>query len=170
MGLEIKDDFLPRDEWTVIKDALCGDNFPWYWTDEVLNKDREDLHPILCEKEYNFQFFHEMYSNNHVNSQQLYILSPILNALNIRALVRVKANLNTRTEQIVRHGMHTDYDYDCTTAIYYVNSNDGYTEFESGEKVQSIENRLVIFPTQTLHSGTTCTDTKKRVIVNFNYF
>jgi hypothetical protein len=165
MGLEIKDNFLPPDEWRKIKDVLCGNSFPWYWADEVLDKD-----PVICEKKYNFQFFHQMYSDNQVNSEHLYTLSPILNALSIKALIRVKANLNPSTEQIVKHGMHTDFEFDCTTAIYYVNSNDGYTEFEDGEKVKSIENRLVIFPTPTLHSGTTCTDTKKRVIVNFNYF
>ena len=57
-----------------------------------------------------------------------------------------------------------------TTAIYYVNTNDGYTEFENGERVDSVENRLVIFDATMKHTGTTSTDTKFRSVINFNYY
>ena len=56
------------------------------------------------------------------------------------------------------------------TAIYYVNSNDGYTLFEDGTKVESVGNRLVRFPTNIKHTGTTCTDANRRVLINFNWF
>ncbi len=168
---EIYDDFLSKEQWEPIRDLICGDNFPWYWTEHVLNEDREDEHPILCDPMNNFQFFHEMYHHNLSTSNQLFNLSPILDGLNLRSLVRVKANLNVRTEEIVRHGFHTDFDYDgCTTSIFYCNTNDGYTEFEDGTKVESVENRLITFPTQMMHSGTTCTNSKSRIIININYF
>ena len=84
--------------------------------------------------------------------------------------MRVKANMNMRTPEIIEHGFHTDGTSSCTAAIYYVNTNDGYTAFEDGTKVESIANRLVVFNTQTKHTGTTCTNAKFRCVINFNYY
>ena len=56
------------------------------------------------------------------------------------------------------------------TAIYYVNSNNGYTEFEDGTKVDSVRNRLVTFPSSMKHRGVSQTDTRTRMVINFNWF
>ena len=37
-------------------------------------------------------------------------------------------------------------------------------------KIESIENRLLIFDASVPHHSTTCTDDKCRVNVNFNFF
>ena len=59
---------------------------------------------------------------------------------------------------------------DYKVSIFYVNSNDGYTEFEDGTRIESVENRLVTFPANMLHTGTTCTNKPFRIVINFNYF
>ena len=41
--------------------------------------------------------------------------------------------------------------------------------FKEGGKVESIENRLILFDSQTQHAGTSCTDKRKRVVLNINY-
>ena len=51
-----------------------------------------------------------------------------------------------------------------------MNSNDGYTLFEDGTKVESVANRLVRFPASIKHTGTTCTNANRRVLINFNWF
>ena len=38
------------------------------------------------------------------------------------------------------------------------------------KKVESKENRIVIFDSQMKHKGTNTTDKKKRVLLNINYF
>ena len=55
------------------------------------------------------------------------------------------------------------------TGIFYLNSNNGSTVFKSGEEVQSQANRLVLFDSQLEHSGTSCTDERRRVVLNINY-
>ena len=52
------------------------------------------------------------------------------------------------------------------------NSNKGQNvvKFENGEKIESVENRLVIFDSTIKHTGTTSTDTKFRSVINFNYY
>ena len=57
-----------------------------------------------------------------------------------------------------------------TVSIFYVNTNDGFTVFEDGTKVESVANRMLTFPTNMKHSGTACTDQKYRIIINFNYY
>ena len=57
-----------------------------------------------------------------------------------------------------------------STSIFYVNTNNGYTKFEDGTKVESVANRMVTFPANMKHTGTSCTDEKIRVVINFNYF
>ena len=47
--------------------------------------------------------------------------------------------------------------------------NNGYSEFEDGTKVESVANRMVTFPANVKHTGTSCTDEKTRVVINFNY-
>ena len=99
-----------------------------------------------------------------------YIL-PILRKLDAKAIYSVKANCNVRTQNIVRHGFHVDVptNYDSKTAILYINTNNGYTEFENGERVESVANRLVLFDSELKHTGTTCTDQQRRVVLNLNY-
>ena len=68
-------------------------------------------------------------------------------------------------------GWHIDFidDPPITTAILYLNSNNGWTEFKKGGKVKSVENRIVIFDSNLEHQGVTCTDELQRVVLNFNY-
>jgi hypothetical protein len=51
----------------------------------------------------------------------------------------------------------------------YINDNNGYTEFDTGEKVKSVQNRVVIFKNGLLHQGVSCTDVAKRLVLNINY-
>ena len=41
--------------------------------------------------------------------------------------------------------------------------------FQNGSVVESLENRLLIFNSNLMHSGTTCTNENVRCVINFNY-
>ena len=91
--------------------------------------------------------------------------------------MRIKANLLVKTPNIIVHEFHVDLNdlseeksKQVTTSIFYVNTNNGYTEFEDGAKVESVANRLVTFSSNMKHRGTSCTDEKTRIVINFNYF
>ena len=56
------------------------------------------------------------------------------------------------------------------TAVFYINTNNGYTEFKNGVKVHSVANRVCIFDSNLEHRGTTHSEGgHQRVVVNFNY-
>lgn len=60
---------------------------------------------------------------------------------------------------------------DWKTAIFYINTNNGYTKFNIKKKiVKSKANRLVKFPAKIKHTGTTCTDKDERIVLNINYY
>ena len=94
------------------------------------------------------------------------------------SILRIKSNLQLKTTEIETSPFHTDYkseddgnEYDrLKTSIFYINSNDGYTEFKDGTKIESIANRLITFPHHMKHRGTTCTNKPFRLVINFNYF
>ena len=51
-----------------------------------------------------------------------------------------------------------------------MNTNNGYTIFEeSGQKIESVENRLVTFPSHLKHAAIESTDLP-RIVMNFNYY
>ena len=56
-----------------------------------------------------------------------------------------------------------------TTSILYINTNNGWTVIKGYGKVESVANRMVIFDSNLQHSGVTCTDKNRRVVINFNY-
>ena len=95
------------------------------------------------------------------------------------AVHRIKANLELYTgDTAFKSDYHVDWKNphtkkgckNMTVGIYYVNGNNGYTEFEDGTKVESVENRFVSFAGDLIHRGVSQTDTKERVVINFNYF
>ena len=97
-------------------------------------------------------------------------LLPILEKLNIKSLIRVKANLYPYSgETLHEHEMHIDYDFPHYSAILSLNTCDGYTKLEDGTKVESIANRMLIFDGNQKHCSTTTTSKFARINININY-
>ena len=167
------DNFLEKQTFQEMKNHMFGLNFNWFYNNSIDFAD--DLNK--------FQFTHTFYRENvGVNSEDYSILSSIIAKLNIKNTIRIKANLLTKTFDIVKNKLHVDvYNQlmkhinenepflNYKTAIFYMNTNNGYTEFEDGSIVESVENRMVIFPSEISHRGTSCTDENVRVVINFNY-
>lgn len=158
LDIKIIKDCLSKQDFTNIKNTLFSDYFPWY-----LNVG------VNTPKDNYSQFTHTFYNHYKQNSNLIDILKPIIDILNPLALIRIKANLLIKTEKIIEHGLHIDQQYKSTTAIFYLNTNNGYTKFENAKKIFSEENKLVIFNNFLKHTGTSCTDKNQRIVINFNY-
>lgn len=116
-----------------------------------------------------FQFVHGMYRNSSHTSEYFDTLKPLIRKLKPQEILRIKVNLNTRTEKIIEGKLHVDTNTDHKVGIFYLNTNNGYTLFTNGKKVDSVKNRMVLFDGSLLHTGTNCTDKQRRVVINFNY-
>jgi hypothetical protein len=64
-----------------------------------------------------------------------------------------------------------DKHFECKTAIYYVNTNNGYTLIDSKKriKVGCEANKILIFNSNIEHAMVSQTDTSRRVVINLNY-
>ena len=158
------DNFLDKQSFQNLQNIMFKGNFCWNYNDAIDYSDEEG------EK---FQFTHTFYNSSGPSSQYNIILSNILNKIKPKEIFQIKANLLIKTPEIEVNSFHNDIDdlgiLPWTTSILYMNTNNGYTEFQNGAIVESKENRMVVFPAEMKHRGTSCTDKKIRVVINFNY-
>jgi hypothetical protein len=171
--INVIDNFLPYIDNEILGRALTDQQVTWVGSNAVYDDD--PLSP-RCDPKYNFQLCHvflESKSQVMINKNTFHLLDTLVKKINATEWVRIKLNLTPCNSQIIEHGFHIDHNSprpDSWTAIYYVNSNDGYTLFEDGTKIESIRNRFVIFPSKLRHSGTNCTDVYARLVLNLNFF
>lgn len=170
--IKVIDDFLSEEDFEGLEQIFCF-GIPWEFC-EVISHGR-----LTCNPKYNFQYVHPVFHEQKLLSSFYDNAIPFFNKIEARALLRVKVNSICREEEIVVHGFHTDMEYPkehstgldgMKTAILYLNTNNGFTCFEDGTKVESIANRCVMFPAHFKHSGSTCTDVHRRVALNVVYF
>ena len=137
--MKVIDNFLSPYHFKELQSFLMSDHFPWYYN-PIVDYDNH-LFDIFDLDSY--QFVHDFSLSDKV--------------------------LNPRTSEVITRKFHVDTNEKCKTAILYLNTSDGYTEFEDGSRVDSRANRMVIFDSKLEHQGVTSTDQKARVVINFNY-
>tara|TARA_B100001250_G_scaffold211640_1_gene181602 strand:- start:56 stop:781 length:726 start_codon:yes stop_codon:yes gene_type:complete len=167
--IKVYDDFLSEKDLNFILDSLVGpfsEKFPWAYSGRIV-----PIENCICDDLDDYQFVHTFYWGNKPQSDHYDLIDPLIKKIpNLASLVKVKANLNPRHPKVFTHGFHIDMNFKCTTGIYYLNTNNGYTEFEDGTKIESVRNRFISFPSDINHTGSTCNDKRMRLLINFNYF
>ena len=164
----IIDNFVDQDSFQMLQKTMFDLSFHWSYNSVIDYEDDKDK----------FQFTHNFYDQKTGGSSSIFyndrFFNNILKKVGSKEIFRIKANLLTKTPEIVPNRFHTDIQGNWgvipyITSILYMNTNNGYTEFEDGTKVESVANRFISFPMDMKHRGTSCTDEKIRVVINFNY-
>ncbi len=179
--IRVIDNFLPQDCFDSMWEFISSKDF--IWNKGLIISSKETPFFDVCDEKYNFQFYHEFYGYNEALSD---VFKPIVvpfievicgvgkvnhNMDPVRSLIRAKINFNPCADKIIEHSLHTDVSHlGSTTAVFYFNTNNGYTMFEDGTKIESVANRFIMFPCHLKHTGTTCTDQQGRYVMNINYF
>ena len=161
----IKDNYLDKEDYDKINNMISGREFPWYFSDTVIHSD--DKPNINCFFWYHI-FFRER--GGGATTPFFKILIPILKKLEIKALIRIKANLYSNQGKIIEHGNHVDYPFKHKSALFFLNTCNGFTTLGDNTKIMSVANRMLFFDASIPHHSSTCTDTKVRININFNYF
>jgi hypothetical protein len=153
--------FLPKENFIQLCQLITDKDFPW----RVRNRMTPD--------DNNFYFTYSFYNNFYHNSEHYFShIIPILNQLNCKAPIQIRSNM-VINKLFKKSGWHIDYPYSSTTAILYLNTCDGGTEFKINNEIKFVnaeENKIVIFPSNIEHRGCTSKDSDRRYIINFNYF
>ena len=186
-SIKVIDNFLDKKVFKKLQTFLLGDEFAWFYNkkkvDYIKNPffrtedaGRSPITPIKgYEADDTHQFTHSFFQKQMNWSNASINIAPLLDKINPRVWIKVKGNLSSINSNPLVGGWHCDKDTDgkawtdTTTAIFFINTNNGYTMFENGKKVPSVENTLVTFPNNILHTGVSQTDTKVKVTLNLNY-
>jgi hypothetical protein len=160
---KVIDNFLPKENFLIIKETLLKNNFPWYYYPNISNKNK-------ISREHLFYMMHLIYERDLSSNFYYLIRDNLLNFINIKALIRVKANLNPNQNIKKLNEPHTDYNFSHKGAIYSINTCNGGTILQDGTKIDSVENRILFFDPSLEHDVEFCTDQKVRVNININYF
>ena len=163
MKYKIIDNALPQEQFNLIKENILNSYFPWNLTTVITNENE------VLPTHASFYFTH-MFWEGFSPEPQSQMFAPLLDLMDCHALMRIKANCYPSTPEKIVHDNHVDYPFPHKGAIFYLNTNNGLTILEDKVEVKSIENRLLLFDSSKMHTSTTCTDTKCRINVNFNFF
>ena len=165
--IQVFDNFLSQQELEEFTSFVYEVDFPWYRQKSIVDVERQDNYPPMLT--------HVVYDEDVPRSEAYdYVSNIFASKLKVFAWARIKFNLMLRDSKLEEHGYHIDLknapvsDYS-KTALFYLNTNNGYTKFDTGEVISSIANRLVVFPSSIAHTGTSTTDSKDRVVLNMNY-
>tara|TARA_R100000329_G_scaffold61059_1_gene54581 strand:+ start:1957 stop:2445 length:489 start_codon:yes stop_codon:yes gene_type:complete len=115
-------------------------------------------------------YFTHIFFNNEITSKYYDLLKPLVwDILKVKALIRIKLNVYPRTDTLLHHGSHVDYDFKHKGLLLSLNTCDGGTRI--GKKfIPSVANQALFFNAGVTHNSTTCTDQQTRININFNYF
>ena len=166
----IYDNYLSKTSFSKLKNFMTSTKVPWEYNNHKVGKD---------ETNDSFQFVHcfyrplrPQYGTLGKIDPSMPIIHPLINKLKASLIIKIKANLTPRTSVPEITDFHTDFSpiLGNSTGIFYINTNNGYTEFEDGTIVESVANRAVFFKGSERHRGVSCTDEKIRVVINLNFF
>ena len=172
--ITVQDNFLDKDYFRYLKSLVFSPEFTWNMSviigplPENNSFIKNDHQP-----EDDLQFIHVAYADHNILSDFYNRLGPMFRDMQLYNCMKIKINMLPRQEKIIEHGMHVDYPeapLGNLTSVFYFNTNNGYTKFATGEKVESVENRLVTFPVHIPHTGSTNTcDARGRCVMNINW-
>jgi len=110
-----------------------------------------------------------IFQEGRIYSENYKLFDALWTMLNIKKLLRIKANCYPSKETLVEHAPHVDFPYNHSGAILYLNTCDGYTKLHDGAIVESVRNRILLFNAGLKHQSTNCTNSKARFNINFNF-
>ena len=178
--LELKN-YLDEKDFKNIQQNLMSKSFPWYYserqTDMSLVKEAKLLKGPKKEEytdDKDSFFCHPIYVNGVPQTSCFELITPLIRKINPISVVSIKANLTINKDRVYKSGWHTDYHGNSylnhKTAIFYINSNNGYTELKNNVIINSEQNKLVVFKANTLHRACSQTDVDTRIVININFF
>mgnify|MGYP001165282724 CR=1 FL=1 len=185
-SLKVYNNFLDQSDYDRLYENLYIQDFPWYYVStQSYPEDTGDIFDThLTHVVYEKALEHSSNFREIFDSLVEKTTHCVYGAFLPDRILRVKCNLLLAQHEQTMSAWHTDYSADDialpyfnspltqgkgTTAIYYLNTNNGYTEFKEDGKISSEENKLIIFDTKKEHRAVRQTDTKSRIVVNINF-
>lgn len=164
---KVIDDFLDKETYAGFSNYLKSEDVPWY-----LRK----IDTTMGNTKNKNGFFSFCFYNDHAPNHDAFyqFMPPFIDKLKAESLIQIRANLTFRDIDSRESAFHNDYLYDkATTGIFYLTTCNAKTVLDLpdvNKSIQSVENRMLLFPTKIKHNVIYQTDVHRRYVVNFNFF
>jgi hypothetical protein len=159
--IKIIDNFFEQTTFDNLVTTISSNNFTWFYLPCIGDlEDRSDV-----------GFVHTIYNGYCPTSPFAdCIMEPLVAAVKPKAIIRCRIGCYLKGEKIIHHAWHTDETFSHNAFMLYLNTNDGYTSFKDGTKINCVANRAVFFDPYVLHRSSNCTDQERRLTLTMNYF
>ena len=153
-----KTNFLKYPTFKELQKIVTAKDFPWYYIESRGEPEQ-----------YNNLLYYDHEFSKVVTPKLKRILGTI--CLQLGAIAVLRINVNSTPRNAPEQTWHTDWvlSTPSKTCVFYLNDNDGYTEFKDS-KVNSVANTAVVFDTNIEHRGVPPTNVDRRLVLNINYF
>jgi hypothetical protein len=154
-----------------LEEIFCSNLFPWYYSTSItMQGSKEDPYPG----------FSHMVMPSFAESSYCLLLTTILYiaadkaAIKVSEIERIRLGMFTNTNMSSIHLPHIDSPTDHLVMLYYVVDSDGPTYFydSDGTIIKSVEPKkgtVVFFRGDILHSSSSPTTSKRRIVINYNF-
>lgn len=188
--IKVLDDFLPKEYVDNLENLFlyhkegCVSEINWHYNGWTV--DQTDFYYNEMKNNKNlkdtFQFTHNFFSNNKIQSTHFKKIIKILEDSKIKysQIERIKANFTTNINKFKKSDLivpHTDTNDEqkgvYVSMVYYVHNTDGDTLFFSNDrkklikKISPKKGRAVIFFSDQVHSFQNPIKSDKRIVINF---
>ena len=174
LDIRVKDNFLSERDFIFLKEIFFHNNTTWkpQWSIadplEVSNGVNYDDWYLTHTVYYEYEILSSAF--NDIKEK---LITPIakLEGINFSQSTRIKANFYPHTQAVKEHKPHRDAHTGnrLRGALFSFNTCDGYTGFADGTKVESVENRLILFDSLEEHFSTSTSNAQARINLNINY-
>ena len=171
MNYKILDNALNENSFQDLQKHFFSSDMNWYYNNTTIDNEVDE----------SYYFSHWMYKEHQIKSNMFESVYNLFNPiLDLRSIFSIRANLTLKRTDELSTSWHTDVEpyhlfngepVNFKTAIFYLNTNNGSTFLDKNNKykVQAIANRLVVFDASVSHCNQYSSNTKERVVLNFNY-
>ncbi len=157
--MNIYKNFLDKKDFKNIQSQIMSDYMPWYFNNGVVSYGDDSF-------QFTFTFIRD--GKHNCPEDVMLLLKPLLDKIKYKKINKIKAKMIGKTEKLKEYKYHIDQPKG-KTGIFYINTCNGYTKFKDNKKIVSEENKYIEFNSKLEHTGTSCTDEKRRIVINFNY-
>ena len=167
--MKLIENFLPEPLHKGLCNIMWSRNFTWLneTTDITHNNDiylpqKIDFDTKIKQQHYLFTLEPEKKFSEYFDQ----IMFPIMGRINFTSIQRAWVNNYICYPEPTKYCFHRDERYPHTVYLYSLNTCNGYTEFESGEKFYSKANSMLVFDGLKKHRPVSQTDTPIRTNIN----
>ncbi len=170
--VQVFENFLDKDSFLEVSKFIMSPRCQWRFVDFIAHKDKRDN-----DKDgylvHSFKDCHpETFKDRYPESPSFLILNKLMSKINekigFKNILRIRSSLYPRRDKQKPDPFHVDYNFSHRVCIFYLNTNNGYTMLENGEKIPSVQNQLATFDGSEKHCSVVQTDTSARYIININ--